>query len=257
MKSALFRSSACAVALLLASACGGREGGNQSGDTAADTTASFTAAADALAARLKSGVPAVSDPTVKAFEAEASRALKTLGTPALPLRGFDSYDELCGKTATIAGAYVNAGVEAAPEESRVEVMNRNATQYLDQLFTPLLFSAHCTAQHMPFIEKEAGSDVSAKSSALQQVRGGAYGQMNGLLQMAGAADLDPGRRARIADQLAVDAPNFAFVFSQAQRQELATATESVRSNLPEGSRGQVDKIKAALTGAACGPPCKM
>ncbi|MFL6843339.1 MAG: hypothetical protein ACJ8ER_00470 [Allosphingosinicella sp.] len=252
MKSRLFRSSACILGLLLVAACDGQ------GAASADTTSNFTTAADALSVRLKAGVPPVKDSAVAGFESEASRGLQTLGTPALPLRGFDSYDDLCGKTAQIAGAYINAGAEGAPEASRAEIMNRNATQYIDQLFTPLLFSAHCSAAHMPFLEKETGSDVVAsKAAALQQVRAGAYGQVAGLLQMAAASDLDEARRKRIVELLAADAPNFAIIFSNAQRQELSNGAESVRANLPDAAKGDVDRIKAGLSSTPCGPLCKM
>jgi hypothetical protein len=256
MKSGLLRSSACALALILVSACGEKGAGDQTGGSA-DTTASFTAAADALSARLKSGVPAATDPAVKAFDAEASKGLQTLGSPALPIRGFDSYDDLCGKTASIAGAYVNAGVDAAPAASKAEIMNRNATQYMDQLFVPLLFSAHCSAAHMPFVEKTTAGDVAGKAAALQQVRGGAYGQVGGLLQMASDSDLDEARRGRIVDLLAGDSANFAIIFSQAQRKELADAAEAARAGLPDTAKSGIDRIKAGLTEARCGSLCEM
>jgi hypothetical protein len=256
MKSGLFRSAAC-VLVLLAAACD-KGGGSASASTdAADTTAAFTAAADALAAKLKTGVPAASDPAVKAFESESGKALQTLGTPALPLRGFDSYDDLCGKTATLVAAYVNDGVDKAPEAKKAELMNRNATQYLDQMFTPLLFSAHCSAAHMPFVEKETGDDVAAKASALQQVRGGAYGQASGLLQMAGDPSLDAARRRRIVDQLGADAANFAIILSPDQRRQLAAGADAVRASLPDADKPAADKIKAAFATAPCGPLCKM
>lgn len=255
MKSGLFRSTACAIVLLLA-ACDGKSG-SAPADTKADTTAAFTAAADTLAAKLKTGAPAASDPAVKAFDAESGKALQTLGTPELPLRGFDSYDDLCGKTATLVAAYVNIGVDKAPEAKKAELMNRNATQYLDQMFTPLLFSAHCSAAHMPFLEKEAGDDVAAKAAALQQVRGGAYGQAVGLLQMAGDPSLDPARRRQIVDQLGADAANFAIILSPAQRQELGAGVDAVRASLPDADKAAADKIKAAFAGAPCGTLCKM
>lgn len=255
MKSGLFRSTACAIALLLA-ACDDKSG-SAPADTKADTTAAFTAAADALAAKLQTGVPAASDPVVKAFDAESGKALQTLGTPALPLRGFDSYEDLCGKTATLVAAYVNMGVDKAPEDKKAELMNRNAAQYLDQMFKPLLFSAHCSAAHMPFLEKETKEDVGAKGAALQQVRAGAYGQASGLLQMAGDPSLDAARRRRIVDQLGTDAANFAIVLSPAQRQELAGATDAVRATLPDADKPGADRVKTAFAGAPCGPLCKM
>lgn len=255
MKSGLFRSSACAIVLILA-ACDDT-GGSAPADGAADTTAAFTAAADALSAKLGAGAPAASDPAVKAFEAESAKALQTLGTPALPLRGFDSYEGLCGKTATLVAAYVNIGVEKAPEASKAELMNRNAAQYLDQMFTPLLFSAHCSAAHMPFLEKETGGDVASKSAALQQVRDGAYGQVVGLLQMAGDPSLDPARRRRIVDQLGADAANFAIILSAAQRQEIGTAVDAVKASLPDADKPATDKVKTAFATAPCGPLCKM
>ena len=251
MKSGLFRSSACALVLLLA-ACG-----DKGGSASADSTASFTAAADALATKLKTGAPAASDPAVKAFDAETEKALQTLGTPALPLRGFDSYEDLCGKTATLVAAYLNLDVDKAPAASKAEIMNRNATRYLDRMFSPLLFSAHCSAAHMPFLEKTAGGDVAGKAAALQQVRTGAYGQVYGLFQMAGDRSLDEARRRRIVDLVAADVAGFAIILSPAQRQELAATVDSVRATLPEADKAGADKIKAALAAAPCGPLCKM
>ncbi|HEX6376382.1 MAG TPA: hypothetical protein VFZ91_11755 [Allosphingosinicella sp.] len=251
MKSGLFRSSAYAVLLLVVAACDSGGSG-----TSADTTPGFTAAADALAAKLKSGAPAASDPAVKAFETESGKALQTLGTPALPLRGFESYDDLCGKTAAIVGAYVNLELDQARGASKAEIMTRNATQYLDQMFTPLLFLAHCSAAHMPFLEKTAGDDVASQAS-LKSVRIGTWGQVDGLLQMAGDPSLGQERRRRIVDLVAADAANFAIILSPGQRRDLAGTVDAVRATLPESDKAQADKIKANLAGARCGPLCKM
>jgi hypothetical protein len=241
-----------AAALCLVSGCGGDK------EKSADTTAQFTAAADALSAKLQGGqVPSAADPAVKAFQAEAERGLKVLGTPALPVGGFESYQALCGKTATLAGAYLNAGVEQAPAADKAALMNRNAEQHMAQIFTPLLFSAHCTAAHMPFIQKTAGDDVAGKAAALQQVRAGAFGQAAGLLGMAGSEDLDAAQKRRIVQLLAADAPAFATVFSLAQRQELAQGAEALSAVAPEDLRADVAKIKAGFTSAPCESLCKM
>jgi len=251
MRSVLFRSSACAIVVLLA-ACD-----NSGGTSAEDTTAGFTTAADALVATLQAGAPAASDPAVVAFEAEADKALRTLGTPALPLNGFDSYDALCGKTATIVSAYVNLGVDQLPEASKAEAMVRNVTQYLDQMFTPLLFSTHCTAAHLPFVEEETVDDVSGQAAALLQIRGGAHQQVTGLLQMAGDPILDAARRRRIVDLLGADAASFAIILSLAQRQELAAMVDTVKASLPDADQAAADAVKAELTAAPCGPLCQM
>jgi hypothetical protein len=259
MKRKLFGASCCALALLLAAGCG-PSGGEAGG--AGDTSPAFVAAADALAAKLATSgadgkVPAPADPAVQGFEAETGKALGTLGTPALPIRGFDSYAQLCGKTVEIVSAYVNAGVERLPEAARAEAMNRNIEQHMDQVFTPLIFSAHCTAAHLPFIEETVGSsDLGDKADALKQVRDGAYGQVHGLLEMAGAADLDAGRRRRIVDLLAADAGNFAIILSRQQRQELGTMAERV-AGLPEDARAQASKIRAGLAQASCHRLCNM
>lgn len=251
--------SCCVLALLLAGGCG--QSGSEAGG-AGDTSAAFVAAADALAAKLSTSgadgkVPAPSDPAVQGFEAEAGKALETLGTPALPIRGFDSYDQLCGKTVGIVSAFLNAGVEQAPQAAKAEAVNRNVERYLDQIFTPLIFSAHCSASHMPFIEKAVGSEVGDKAAALRQVRDGAYGQVNGLLEMAGDADLDAGRRRRIVDLLAADAGNFAIILSRQQRQELGAMAERVGTGLPEDARAQASKIRAGLEQASCHRLCTM
>ncbi|HEX2764753.1 MAG TPA: hypothetical protein VHM92_13035 [Allosphingosinicella sp.] len=255
MKPGLFASAAGAVALLLG-ACD-KQGSASSSPATTDETAAFTAAADALAAKLNTGGPRPDDPAVKAFEAQAERGLRTLDSGALPLRGYESYDALCGKTAMIVAAYINLGVDKAPAASRTEVMIRNAEKYRDQMFAPTLFSAHCSAAHLPFLEKAAGADMAGKATALQQARMGAYGQVLGLLQMAGDPTLDEPRRRRAIEQLAGDAANFAIILSQAQRQELAAMTDAVRAGLPDRDRPTADRIKASLAAAPCGRFCQM
>ena len=261
MNRLIFRGSICALALVLAAGCGdsGATGNQAAGNESAvagNIGTSFAAAADALAAKLKAGAaPAAGDPVVAAFETQSASALQALGTPALPVDGFTSYDALCGKTATIVGAYVNLGMDpSADAAARTAQMNRNAEQFLDQMFTPLLFSAHCTAEHLPFIEsKISDSDLTAKRAALQQIRDGAYGQASGLLQMASSNDIDAVRRGRIVDMLAADADKFAIAFNAQQRAALSTMADSLPADVREKGAG----IKAGLTGAACGKLCTM
>lgn len=241
-----FRASICALSLLLAAGCG-------DGKASADKSSDFTGAADALAAKLEGGtVPPASDPAFTAFEAQTSSGLTKLGTPELPLDGFDSYEKLCGKAATIVGGYINAGVDQAPDKAAA--MNANAERYLDQLFTPLLFSAHCTAAHMPFLEEKVGEgDLGDKKAAVEQVRSGAYGQASGLLQMAGAGDLDPARKGRIMDLLAGDAANFAIAFNAERRSSLNAMIDA----LPPEQKAKGEAIKAAFAKAPCGKLCSM
>lgn len=217
-------------------------------------------AADALIAKMGNGktIPAADDPAVKAYDEQAAKALTALGTPALPASGFDTFDALCGKGTTIIQGYVNAGLPAgADPAARAQAMNANAEKYLGQMFTPLLFSAHCTAAHLPFIEGTmSDGDVKEKAAAIQQVRGGAFGQAAGLLQMAGASDLDAPRKKRIMDLLAGDAANFAIVFTPAQRQQLADGARQVKASLPAETQGQADKVAGDLEKAPCGKLCK-
>jgi hypothetical protein len=244
------------AALLLAAGCG--EGGKEA-DASGDTTAQFTAAADALAAKMQGGqVPPADDPAVKAYEAESARAIGALGTAALPLDGFKSFETLCGKSAAIVGGYLSAGASGATEGDRAAAMQRNVEQRLDQMFTPLLFSARCSAAHMPFLAKTVGDDVGGeKAAALGQVRAGALGQASGMIEMASDTTLDTPRRRRIAEQLAADADEFALVLSEAQRRELAASTDRMRATLPEDLRGHADRIRSGLTSAPCGPLCRM
>lgn len=249
-----------ALASLVAAGCGQSTG---QGDASDGGSPAFVAAADALAAKLATSasdgkVPAPSDPAVQGFEAEAGKALETLGTPALPIRGFDSYGQICGKTVEIVSAYVNAGTASLDEAAKAEAMNGNVEKHLDQLFTPLIFSAHCTAAHMPFIDRTVGSsELGNKADALRQVREGAYGQVDGLLEMAGADDLDAGRRSRIIELLAADADEFAIILSREQRQALGARAEQVGTRLPEDVRAQASRVRAGLEQAPCGRLCTM
>jgi hypothetical protein len=142
------------------------------------------------------------------------------------------------------------------ESARAEAMNRNVTTHIDRIFTPLLFSAHCTAMHMPFLEERMTiSDLSSKKDAIEQVRGGAYQQVNGLLEMAGADDLDPARKTKIVDMVAADAGKFAIVMNAGQRKAIGDAAQSIKAALPEASRAKADAIQSGFAQAPCGKLC--
>lgn len=249
---------AVAGALMVAGCSGGGESGNGSGGSK-DLAADYTKAADALIAKMDGGktVPAADDPAVKAYDVEADRAIGAIGTDALPASGFDSFDRLCGKGTAIIQAYVSAGVPAnADPAARAQAMNANAERYIDQMFTPLLFSARCTAAHLPFIDRTlSDADVKEKPQAVAQIRGGAWGQASGLLEMAGDAKLDTPRRKKIMDMLAEDAGKFAIVLTAAQRAELAQAAQQTKAGLPADLRGDADRIASELQKAPCGKLC--
>jgi hypothetical protein len=221
--------------------------------------ADYDKAADALLAKMndpaaKGQLPGKDDPAVKDYDDAASRAMSALGTDDLPATGFDSFDRICGKGAKIIQAYINGGTGGAAD---VQTMNANAQRYMDQMFTPLLFSAHCTAAHLPFIDKTlSDQDLQNKAAAVAQIRGGAWGQASGLLEMAGDPSFDAARRQRIMGLLAGDAGNFAIVFSAAQRQELARTAQSIKPLLPKDSQPDADRVSDAVLKAPCGKLCK-
>ncbi|HEY5723865.1 MAG TPA: hypothetical protein VIT45_16270 [Allosphingosinicella sp.] len=257
MNRLVLRASLASACLLLLAGCGdGADGEN--GAKVADTKDQFGAAADALAAKLAApgAPPAADDPAVKAFEAESERALTALGTPSLPIRGFDSYDDLCGKAVKVVGAWAALGTGNMSESAKAEAMNRNVTAHIDTIFTPLLFSAHCTAMHMPFLEESmTTADLGSKKDAIEQVRGGAYQQVNGLLEMAGAPDLAEERKTKIVDMLAADSGKFAVVLNADQRKAIGDAAVSIKAALPEQSRAKADAIQIGFAQAPCGKLC--
>ncbi|HEX8668361.1 MAG TPA: hypothetical protein VF727_08325 [Allosphingosinicella sp.] len=255
----VFSASVCAFALLL-TGCGDG-GGKAAGD---DLAADFGKAADALTAKLKEGgrtsqLPGADDPAVKAYDEQAQKGLTALGTPALPVKGFDSFQSICGKAAAIVGAYVNAGVEqkSPGTDAAAAQMSSNVERYLDQMFTPLLFAAHCSAAHMPFLEETVDTSDTSKRAAIDQVRGGAFAQVTGMIQMAGAPDMDEARRRRVLDLLASDAPNFAVAMSQPQRREVIALAQQVRGAVPADVQPQADKVRAAFEQAKCGKLCSL
>lgn len=252
----------CALALVLAG-CGGK-----TGEKAGDGSEALAKTGAALEAKVgapgeKAEMPGADDADVKAFDAEAEKGLAALGTAAMPVDGLNSYDRLCGPAAKIAAAYVSAGVGATggglptDDKAKVAQMTKNAERYMPQMFTPLLYSAHCTAVHLPSIEKAlAGQDLKGKEGAVAQIRDGAFGQANGLLQMAADPSLDAARKKRILDLLARDAGNFATVLNPERRQALGQGADAVAQAWPEG-KPQAERIKAGLTGAPCGKLCSL
>jgi hypothetical protein len=254
MKASRARPFLAAASFILVAACGGSAGG-----PAADGTQDFIKAADALLAKVgkpgeKSQMPAADDPAVKAFDAQAEKGMTALGTDAMPVTGFDSFDTFCGKTTNIVGAYVSAGGSGGASDP--QQMARNVEHYLRQMFTPLLFSAHCIASHAPFLEKTlTEQNLRTKPEAFQKVRGGVYAQVAGLLQMAAADDAKPDERKRILDLLSSDASKFAIVLSPEQRRQVAAMAQEAEAKLPADRRGQLGSFRTVVTGAPCGKLC--
>jgi hypothetical protein len=260
MNRALPSASLCAVVLLLAGC------GNAAGSAEADA---LVKAADALEAKVgapgeKAQMPAADDPDVRAFDAQAGKALTDLGTPAMPAGGFDSYERLCVSAAKITGAYVSAGLGAIGDgglplndPAKVAKMNENGTRYMNQMFVPLLYSAHCTAVHLPGINKELdGKDLSGKAESIAKVRGGAYGQAAGLLQMAAGTDLGADKRKQVLDVLARDAADFGTAFTPEQKQALVQAAQQIGA-ADAKAKPQTDRFAADLQKAPCGKLCSI
>jgi hypothetical protein len=245
--------SACALIIAALPSCGDDAGGNGSGGVAKSSLAEdLTKSADALSAKLGGAqMPAANDPDVRAYDQHAEKALTALGTDALPIRGFDSFTRYCEKAATVIGGYVGAGGAANDPQK----MQANVERHLDQMFTPLLFAAHCQAAHMPFLEQTIDPTDQSKAAAFQQVRQGAFSQVAGLIEMASATDLDEARRRRVVDLLARDADEFAIALTKEQRGQLAAMTQELRGTLPQDLGGQVDTIRAAFEKSACGKLC--
>jgi hypothetical protein len=239
MNHSLAAASVCAAALLVAACSGG--GGSGNGDADALVKAGAALEAKLGAPGEKADMPGSDDPDVKAFNGQAEKGLTELGTAAMPVDGLNSYDRLCGSAAKITAAYVSAGIGSVGsgglpmnDQAKVAKMTQNSQRYMDQLFTPLLYSAHCTAVHLPSIEKAVSDqDVKEKQAALAKVRGGAYSQASGLLQMAASDDIGADRRKKVLDLLARDAGNFATVFSQAQRQEFGQMVQQIGQAQPD------------------------
>lgn len=261
----LYSCASAALAAALVAACSGGAGGNASGG--GDQSAKLVQTAQALENKLgapgeKAQMPPADDPDVKAFDAEAEKALTTLGTPAMPVEGMDSFDRLCSPAAKITAAYVSAGLGAVGEgglptgdQAKVARMNENASRYMGQMLTPLLYSAHCTAVHIPPIDKElAKRDLSGKAAALAQVRNGAYGQFAGLLQMAASPDMQPAQRKRVIDVLSRDTGDLAIAFTQAQRQQASGIVDSAAAASPD-VQAVADGLKSAIGKAPCGKLC--
>ena len=251
----VLRVSVCLSILMLSQGCG--ESAQEVPQPSVQTE--FLKAADALAAKVGSPganaeMPAASDPAVQAFEAQAEKALAALGTEALPVSGFESYEQLCGKTANIVGAYAMAGTSGTTGPAQAQKMEQNVLRHLDQMFTPLLFSAHCNALHLPFLEGQAAG-MEGKADALKQVRDGIFGQVNGLIQMASDTTLAADRRRKIVDLLAADAPKFSVALSKGQRGQIVAAAEELQKTLPEEARPLVVKMSEAVQGAECGKIC--
>jgi hypothetical protein len=250
---------------LLGSAALALMGCDSTGDTEAEAVpkaiSDFTRAADALAAGVgapgeQAEMPPPNDPAVQAFEQQANMALTALGTPEMPVSGLDSFETLCGKTAQIAQAYVSAGASPNQPASQ-ELMQQNVLKHLDQMLTPTLFSAHCGAAHLPFMETLDTNQLE-KEQALKKVRNGSYAQFVGLLQTAAAEDLlKPDQQERAIKLLSADASKFATAMSPEQRKEALAVTQQLRGSLPAALQGDADKIGQDIQQAKCGKLCSL
>jgi hypothetical protein len=248
----------CATSLLFAAAC--NRGGSNGQSDAPALSQSFADAADALAAKTgkpgeKGEMPPATDPAVQAFEEQSGKALQALGTDALPIEGFQSFEKLCGKTVNIVGAYAMAGTSGTAGAAQEQRMTANVEQYIGQLFTPLLFSAHCTARHLPFLEGQVDPSNTTKMQAVRQVRDGVAQQVMGLMQMAADDTLDAPRRQKIMELLANDAGEFAVGLTAPQRQEIVAAAQELETMLPADLRPHAQTLRTQVTQAGCGKIC--
>jgi hypothetical protein len=255
----LLAATSSAVLLALAACSGGAGVGDQS--------AALVKAGQALEAKVgapgqNAQMPGADDPDVKAFNAEAEKGLTALGTASMPVDGLNSYDRLCGSAAKITAAYVSAGLGAMGpgglpmnDQAKVAKMTENANRYMGQMFVPVLYSAHCTAVHLPSVDKALSSqDTSGKVAAMAQIRNGAYGQATGLLQMAASADIGSDKRKTVLDLLLRDAGNFGLAFNRVQRQQFGQMADQA-AQISADAKPQIDKIKAAVDRAPCGKLC--
>jgi hypothetical protein len=138
-----------------------------------------------------------------------------------------------------------SGTTGAAQEQR---MAANVEQYIGQLFTPLLFSAHCTARHLPFLEGQVDPSNTTKMQAVRQVRDGVAQQVMGLMQMAADATLDAPRRQRIMELLAKDAGEFAVGLTAPQRQQIVAAAQELEAMLPPICAARPDVAHAGHAG---------
>ncbi|HEX8579037.1 MAG TPA: hypothetical protein VF655_05510 [Allosphingosinicella sp.] len=259
MNHRLFTACAAASFLFVLGGCGESDGNS----TAAAPSArdDYAKAADALIAKTgspgaKAEMPAANDPTVQAFEAQAGKAMTALGTDAMPIDGFDSFKAVCGKAAAIVGAYAAAGTSGTAGPAQQQKMEANIGAYMDQMFTPLLFAAHCNAAHMPYLDGEAESAAPDKKAAIGQVRQGMFGQILGMVQMASDPTFPLERRKRILDMIEKDAPNFALGLGPAERTQVIGALGQLRASLPADLQPKADTIGKAIQEAKCGAICK-
>jgi hypothetical protein len=135
-------------------------------------------------------------------------------------------------------------------------MEANIDAYMDQMFTPLLFAAHCNAAHMPYLDGEAESAAPDKKAAIGQVRQGMFGQILGMVQMASDPTFPLERRKRILDMIEKDAPNFALGLGPAERTQVIGALGQLRASLPADLQPKADTIGKAIQEAKCGAICK-
>ena len=171
----------------------------------------------------------------------------------MPLDGFASFEAYCGPSADIVGAYVQAatGKDDAEFEANLQL-------YFNQMFTPLLFAAHCSAAHIPFLEGHLdATHVEEQAPAMNQMRDGVFDQVMGLIQLAGASDVDWARRARVLDLLVRDTGNFALALSPQQRLKLVDMARELRAQLPAHSVAKADTIRAAFDRQDCETLCSM
>lgn len=260
MTRSFFLHSAAASALLFLAGC--EDAGTGNAQTEANLKVDFIAAADALAAKTggpgeKDILPGADDPAVKAFEVQSGKALAAIGTEALPIEGFTSFEELCGKSANIVAAFAMAGTKGTAGAAQQQKMEQNIERHFDAVFTPLLFSAQCNAAHMSFLEGELDAADPTKTDAVKQVQAGMLGQVSGLMEMAGDSTTEAARREQILNLLANNASKFAIGLSAAQRQQVTAQAQKLSPVLPENLRAKLATFRSELERAPCGKICSV
>ncbi|RHW18757.1 hypothetical protein D1610_00930 [Sphingomonas gilva] len=257
------------IAALLAAFAGMASAQGTAGAPAQD----FDAAVRALNQRIdqrpaNTPLPRTSDPEVAKLLAVVEDRAGRFGTPGFPVRGYQSYQAVCGAAQALTMRYAMFGYDASAaaadpvqaEAKLAAAITANTRAYQNEIFPLMGFTIRCTALHVPVFEDIVArlgpsGMTRERRDGLAQLRGGLVQLIEGTLMMMAQSAVQPAHRAAMLKRIGDDSPMLVRMMTLQQRSELAARVARYAPAVPAASKGDLDRLRAALADRRCEGLC--
>ena len=213
--------------------------------------------------------PAETDAEALRAWADVRSSMAVFGTPAFPVRDYETFETVCIPLGEIsvqiqmAGAQKLAPMKDKPDEAMKQLrtlMLANSVKHQDAILILLSANVKCMGSHLPFFERfwdalPADQKTPVRMDGLRQMRTGAANTFTGLA----ITGVDPGMRLANRDfairSAASNVPAYARIMSLALRRALLQTLTSSAPGLAARYPQEYKAIARALSDQTCVALC--